>query len=572
MNYYEPNPCYDSNYSGFDQIEPPQFPVIHQPPQEMSIQDMEDLKQQYLDEMKTLINKKDYRNREIDIEIKINELKGNFNRMSIEINKKKELRKLEHVANLSTYPSRHFNSFCYDDDDDDDEEYTIAITPDLPTDELVDSLIMENEHLDTISATESDEVIKSSVENLVPSPSELEDLSDGECDLSLYDDSPKSHLTFSNPLFDIDDDFTSSDDELFSEEDVPMENFKFFSNPLFDLDEEIISTEVNLIQNEVLESITLIPSGIDSFDAKSNLIESLLNRNTSIDSSSKIDSLLDEFAGELTILKSIPPRIDHDNLDPEGEIHLVERLLYENSSPRPSKELNVENSIESFSPSPIPVEDSDSLMEEIDLFLTPDDSMPPGIENDDYDSEWDILFLEEFLSNDSSTLPENESFHFNIPSSPRPPAKPPDDGIYFEPDTGILTVKVDCPDFEASRARAITRESPLILGRSLLRTRLCLIGWSSRKGDDPTVTEILEDLFATNHPSGNPTSSLTSHTDLTSPKVNDDIFDPEGGIIENLLNLDKTKDLPPYHDNPLSGSTTSSSPSLPISETSGLFS
>ncbi|GKC31564.1 hypothetical protein Tco_1038858 [Tanacetum coccineum] len=59
--------------------------------------------------------------------------------------------------------------------------------------------------------------------------------------------------------------------------------------------------------------------------------------------------------------------------------------------------------------------------------------------------------------------------------------------------------------------------------------------------------------------------------DLTSPEVNDDIFDPEGDIIENLLNLDKTKDLPPYHDNPLSGSTTSSSPSLLISETNDYF-
>ncbi|GJV48420.1 hypothetical protein Tco_1438632 [Tanacetum coccineum] len=38
MNYYKPNPCYDSNYSGLDQIEPPQFPVIHQPPQEISIE------------------------------------------------------------------------------------------------------------------------------------------------------------------------------------------------------------------------------------------------------------------------------------------------------------------------------------------------------------------------------------------------------------------------------------------------------------------------------------------------------------------------------------------------------
>ncbi|GJS14420.1 hypothetical protein Tco_0408892 [Tanacetum coccineum] len=322
--------------------------------------------------------------------------------------------------------------------------FSTAITPDLP---ITNSLIMEDEHLDTIPETESDEENKSSVKDLNLTPSESEDLSedasDGECDLPVCDDFPKSHLvTFSNPLFDIDDDCTSSDDESFSEEDVPMENFKFFSNPLFDLDEEIISTEVNLIQNEVFKSITSIPPGIDSFDAESNLIESLLNRNTSIDSSSKIDSLLDEFAGELTLLKSIPPGIDNDNLDPEGEIHLVKRLLYDNSSPRPSEELNVENFIESFSPSPIPVEDNDSLMEEIDLFLTLNDSMPPGIENDDYDSKGDILFLEELLSNDSPSLPENESFHFDIPSSTRPPAKPPDNGIYFEPVTGLLTTKV----------------------------------------------------------------------------------------------------------------------------------
>nr|GEW83887.1 hypothetical protein [Tanacetum cinerariifolium] len=72
------------------------FPVIHQPPQEMSIQDMEDLKQQYLDEMKSSINS-EYLN-----EIKINDLKGNFNGMSIEINKKKKLQQLEHVANLKS--------------------------------------------------------------------------------------------------------------------------------------------------------------------------------------------------------------------------------------------------------------------------------------------------------------------------------------------------------------------------------------------------------------------------------------------------------------------------------------
>ncbi|GJV29911.1 hypothetical protein Tco_1386359 [Tanacetum coccineum] len=154
--------------------------------------------------------------------------------------------------------------------------------------------------------------------------------------------------------------------------------------------------------------MTSILRGIDSFYAESNLIESLLNQNTLIDSSSKIDSLLDEFAGELTLLKSIPPGIDDDNLDPEGEIHLVERLLYDNSSPRPPEELNVENSIESFSPSPIPVEDSDSLMEEIDVFLASDGSIPPGIESDDYDSEGD---------DNSTSLPEFESFHVDYPDS-----------------------------------------------------------------------------------------------------------------------------------------------------------
>ncbi|GJR21958.1 hypothetical protein Tco_0970485 [Tanacetum coccineum] len=68
--------------------------------------------------------------------------------------------------------------------------------------------------------------------------------------------------------------------------------------------------------------------------------------------------------------------------------------------------------------------------------------------------------------------------------------------------------------------------------------------------------EIHEDLFATSHLSSNPTSSLTSYPELTSLEVNDDIFDPEKDIIENLLNLDKTKDLPPYHDNQSSGNPT----------------
>nr|GEZ98257.1 hypothetical protein [Tanacetum cinerariifolium] len=80
--------------------------------------------------------------------------------------------------------------------------------------------------------------------------------------------------------------------------------------------------------------------------------------------------------------------------------------------------------------------------------------------------------------------------------------------------------------------------------------------------------DFLEDLFSTNQPSGNPTFS--SHPEITSPKVKDDIFDPGGGNIlpEKLIDLDSTKDLhPPYHVNPLSGSTTySSSPNQFLEE------
>nr|GFB04698.1 hypothetical protein [Tanacetum cinerariifolium]GFB16323.1 hypothetical protein [Tanacetum cinerariifolium] len=135
----------------------------------------------------------------------------------------------------------------------------------------------------------------------------------------------------------------------------------------------------------------------------------------------------------------IPLGIDETNCDPEDKIRLIEKLLYNNSSPCPPKEFISENSdaaIESFSPSPIPVKDSDSFMEEIDLSFILDNPMPSGIKEDNYNSERDMLIFEELLSNDSLSLPKNESFHFDIPSFPRPPAKPPDD------DSGILTVKM----------------------------------------------------------------------------------------------------------------------------------
>nr|GEU37991.1 hypothetical protein [Tanacetum cinerariifolium] len=153
-------------------------------------------------------------------EIKIDELKGNFNSMSIEINKKEKLEQLEQVANHSTYPSKRFNSFCYDDDE---EDYTVVIIPGFS---ITNYLIIENEHLDTIQETKSDEFIKSIIENLVPIPSESEDFSDikSECDMPDCDDPQTTNFsTFLNPLF---DDSTSSDDESSHEEfDSLIEEF-----------------------------------------------------------------------------------------------------------------------------------------------------------------------------------------------------------------------------------------------------------------------------------------------------------------------------------------------------------
>nr|GFC42163.1 hypothetical protein [Tanacetum cinerariifolium] len=126
-------------------------------------------------------------------------------------------------------------SVCYDDDDDEEGYNSLndniiselppyfAVTPTEP----IDSLSMGDEHLDTISATESDGFIKSCVENLVPNPNQ------------------------------------------------------------------------------------------HSFNAESGLIESLPNHDSSIIISSKIGSLFDEFAGELTLLKSFPLGIDETDCHPE---------------------------------------------------------------------------------------------------------------------------------------------------------------------------------------------------------------------------------------------------------------
>ncbi|GJU60013.1 hypothetical protein Tco_1237779 [Tanacetum coccineum] len=412
---------HDSNSFGFDQIQPPQFPVIHQSPQQLSTEALharEDLINSIENFLKRF-NRISFRdNPKVLMQAwdKLFEIKHAQpeDTQDLLIKLVEDVRSIsEEFAEFINIPTGNLSPSSYDDDDDEESSIPlkdiimselppcVAITPALYTDEPVDSLIIEDEHLDTIPETESDEFIKSSVENLVQDPSESE--GECECDVPDCNDSQTTIFsTFSNPLF---DDSSSSDDESSYEEDVHEMSFKTYSNPLFDLDKEIISIELNPIHNEDLDST---PKDV-RFDAESYLLESLVNRDTLNVSPPKIDHLFDEFADELTRLQLIPPGIDIINLDPEGDILFLETLLYDNSSPRPPEafQANSDTIIDSSSTIPIPVEDSDSSREEIDIFFGPEDSIPPGIESDDFDSEDD----------DNSAFPsEFESFHVDYPN------------------------------------------------------------------------------------------------------------------------------------------------------------
>ncbi|GJU95573.1 hypothetical protein Tco_1320329 [Tanacetum coccineum] len=200
----------------------------------------------------------------------------------------------------------------------DDDEYTIiyrkpkAITPDLPTEEPDNSLSIGDEHLNTIPETE-----KSSVENLVPIPSESKGIFDDICDVPSCDN--------------------------------------------------------------------------DHFDAEFGLINSLLNQDILI-TSPKIDFLPEEF------VEILHEKLLNVNL-------LIDKIEALNLTP------SIPFVLEYPSSSPISVVDSDFLIEEVDTFLIPEDSIPPGIVSD-FDSKGDIIFSNDLLNDDP--IPEYECFTFDI--------------------------------------------------------------------------------------------------------------------------------------------------------------
>nr|GEX97133.1 reverse transcriptase domain-containing protein [Tanacetum cinerariifolium] len=195
---------------------------------------------------------------------------------------------------------------------------------------------------------ESDEFIKSSVEDLVLILSKFEDTpeSDSGCVLPSCDDfSPinifeEKSMTFSNPLYDSNENFTSSDDKSLFDEDVSKYNVKIYSNPLFKFDDEYIFSDVNLLFNEVLEDIEcmdsydsnldestflVIPlsdSKKDEYFATDDDVELLLHRDPSSLNMSVI-SILEGFTDE-------PPLKENDDLfDLESKENKWKKILYD---------------------------------------------------------------------------------------------------------------------------------------------------------------------------------------------------------------------------------------------------
>nr|GFB99038.1 hypothetical protein [Tanacetum cinerariifolium] len=177
----------------------------------------------------------------------------------------------EQWAYLRTHPSKCLHSFCFDDDD--DEDYTSAITPDEPvlsTEEPDNSLSMGDEHLDTISATKSDEFIKSSVKNLIPIPSEFEGIPEHVCDVLSHENSPPLDVS-TNQIKDFSEsnkEFSSIDDDSFSIDDIDYveaspPNSELVSSEVMEI---VIPKSSSTSLNSLLEETNTFDNSLPEFE------------------------------------------------------------------------------------------------------------------------------------------------------------------------------------------------------------------------------------------------------------------------------------------------------------------
>nr|GEZ99044.1 hypothetical protein [Tanacetum cinerariifolium] len=162
------------------------------------------------------------------------------------------------------------------------EDYTIAVIPSLSTEEPDNSLSMGDEHLETIPATESDEFIKSSVENLIPTPSESEGIPDNMCDVPFNENSPSLDVSKDQleDFSDSNDEFSSTDDGSFSIDNI---DYVKASPP----DSELVSSENINLRIAKIKALNDNPTPSSDFMTKSTStsLNSLLEDTNTFDNS-----------------------------------------------------------------------------------------------------------------------------------------------------------------------------------------------------------------------------------------------------------------------------------------------
>nr|GFA44676.1 hypothetical protein [Tanacetum cinerariifolium] len=232
--YHEQNSCYNSNSFGFDHCQPPQYTVNH--PIFNVHNDILTSQTTITEQMTTLTS---------------------MCEMVCQIFQKKQEEK--RIKEEQAAKARYWKiPTCCDDDDD----YNSAITPVLSTEEPVDSLSMRDEHLDTIPATESNEVIKSSVEDLVPIPSEFKGIPDTMCDVHLVNNptplEAKDHFEI---VINSNDDISSSDDDSLYKENIEYVEASPYDSEVVSLEvaEIVIPEEEEIEDDNLREKLLNVP-------------------------------------------------------------------------------------------------------------------------------------------------------------------------------------------------------------------------------------------------------------------------------------------------------------------------
>ncbi|GJZ00175.1 hypothetical protein Tco_0517604 [Tanacetum coccineum] len=386
---HKQNSCYDPNSFGFDQFQPPQYTVNH------PIFNAQD----------DLLNSQ---NKLLEQITSVCDMVGQY------IQKKEEEKRIEEEQAAK---ARYWKILvCYDDDDDKESSIPlkdiiifglppcVAITPVLLTEEPVDSLIIEDEHLDTIPATESDEVIKSSVENLFQIPRKYEGIRDSVCDVPLCNNPTplKAFKEHSEIVVDSNDDSSSSDDDSFSSKDI---EYVDASPP----DAEIVSLEVVEI---VIPKVRGIDTDILSTIKDDILRENLLNVNLLI---AKIEALKDNPTPSSDVMTK--------SSSTSPNFFLEETNTVDNSLPE-TKTFNLEE-ISSGSPTSY----SDLSLLDYEAFYLDDDH------------------IEEKSSGNATThadFSQYDSFIFDLSINPCPPVDRSD--CYHEEFAGELTNIISPPE------------------------------------------------------------------------------------------------------------------------------